>query len=186
MSFRKILQTIRILKYKLLSNCKTVIGNPKCNQPVQFIGGGRIMFGENVNLGYFPSPYFYNSSIYIEARNTESTIIFGDNIYINNNCVFIAEGEGIEIGSNTLVGANCEIIDSDFHDLHSDRRTNGKPKTAKVIVGKNVFIGNNVKIMKGVRIGDNSIIANSSIVLKSIPGNIIAGGNPAIIIKNVL
>jgi maltose O-acetyltransferase len=154
MNFRKIFQKLRILKYRLLSNCKLVIGNPKINQPVQFVGGGTILFGKNVNLGYFPSPYFYNSCIYVEARNKETKIVFGDNIYINNNCVFIAEGEGIEIGSNTLIGTNCEIIDSDFHDLNPNRRTNGKAKTAKVMIGKNVFIGNNVKIMKGVTIGD--------------------------------
>lgn len=185
MNFRKIFQKLRILKYRLLSNCKLVIGNPKINQPVQFVGGGTILFGKNVNLGYFPSPYFYNSCIYVEARNKETKIVFGDNIYINNNCVFIAEGEGIEIGSNTLIGTNCEIIDSDFHDLNPNRRTNGKAKTAKVMIGKNVFIGNNVKIMKGVTIGDNSVIANSSVVTKSIMENVIVGGNQAKIIKRL-
>jgi maltose O-acetyltransferase len=179
MRFKRILQKIRILKYKLLSNCKRVVGNPKLNLPVQLIGKGSILFGKNVTLGYFPSPYFFTSNIYIEARNKETKIIFGDNIHINNNCVFIAEGEGIEIGSNTLIGTNCEIIDSDFHDLHPDSRTSGKPKTAKVI------IGNNVRIMKGVTIGNNSIIANSSIVTKSISENVIAGGYTCKMIKQL-
>lgn len=183
MNFRQIFQKLRILKYKLLSNCKLVIGNPKINQPVQFVGGGTILFGKNVNFGYFPSPYFYNSCIYIEARNKETKIVFGDNMYINNNCVFMAEGEGIEIGSNTLIGTNCEIIDSDFHDLHPDRRTNGKAKTAKVVIGNNVFIGNNVKIMKGVTIGDNSVIANSSVVTKNVAEDVIVGGYPVEIKK---
>lgn len=185
MNFKKLFQKFRVLKYKLLSDSNNVIGKPTLHQPAQFTGKGKITFGTNVNLGFFPSPYFYNCYIYIEARNKNTKIIFGDNIHINNNCVIIAEGDGIEIGSNTLIGTNCEIIDSDFHDLTPDKRSNGTPITAKVVIGKNVFIGNNVKILKGVTIGDNSVIANSSIVVKSIPENLIAGGNPAKIIKNL-
>lgn len=183
MNFRRIFQKIRIFQYKLLSNCGKVIGRPKLNQPTQLLGDGTIVFGNNVNLGYFPSPFFYNSYIYVDARSKGSRIVFGDNVHVNNNCVFIAEGEGIEIGSDTLIGSCCEIIDSDFHDLHPDRRMSGKAKTAKVEIGRNVFIGNNVKIMKGVTIGDNCVIANGSIVAKSIPDSVIAGGNPAKVIK---
>jgi len=84
-----------------------------------------------------------------------------------------------------LIGTNCEIIDSDFHDLHPDRRTNGKAKTAKVVIGNNVFIGNNVKIMKGVTIGDNSVIANSSVVTKSVVEDVIVGGYTAQILRNI-
>lgn len=179
MIIRKSLQKLRILKYKLLSECKNIIGRPKYIQATQFLGTGTVSFGKNVQLGYFPSPYFYNGYIYIEARNPNTSIIFGDNIHINNNCVLIAEGEGIEIGSNTLIGTNCEILDSNFHDLSPNCRTTGHTKTAKVIIGQNVFIGNNVKIMKGVHIGNNSVIANGSLVTKNIDSNVIAGGFPA-------
>lgn len=58
-----------ILKDAQYSSVLGVLGTPKCNQPVQFVGDGNILFGKNVNFGYFPSPYFYNSCIYIEARN---------------------------------------------------------------------------------------------------------------------
>ncbi len=61
----------------------------------------------------------------------------------------------------------------------------GAPRTAKVVIGENVFIGSNVRILKGVEIGNNSIIGNSSIVTKSIPANVIAGGNPVKILKNL-
>ena len=173
----------RILKFKLISNCKNVIGSPIYNQPTLLLGRGTIIFGNNVNLGFNPSPYFYSGYGYIEARNEYSKIIIGDNVWINNNFFKCSEGEGIEIGKNTIIGVNVVIIDSDFHDLHPDRRITGKPRTEKVIIEDNVFIGNNVKILKGVRIGKNSVIANGSIVTKSIPANVIAGGNPAKVIR---
>lgn len=143
------------------------------------------MFGSNVKIGVNPSPNLYSEYGYIDARKSNSNIVIGDDVWINNNVMIISEGEGIEIGSRTLIGLNVEITDSDFHDLHPDKRMGGIPKTAKVMIGKNVFIGSNVKIFKGVSIGDNSIIANSSVVTKSIPSNVIAGGYPAKVIREI-
>jgi len=180
-----IFQFPRIVKYRLLSNSKNVLGRPQCNQPVVLLGKGTIQFGKNVNLGVVASPGFYNMYGYIDARNIVSKIVIGDNVHINN-CFFIcSEGEGIEIRENTLIGTNCQIMDSDFHDLDPERRTTGIPKTAKVIIGKNVFIGNNVSILKGVTIGDNSVIGTGAVVTKSVPANTIAGGNPAVVIRDL-
>ena len=175
----------RILKYKLLSTCKKISGKPKIYQPTQFLGKGTVTFGKNVKLGYNPSPNFYNGYGYIDARNKQSIIDIGDDVWINNCFVLISEGEGIVIGQKTIIGLNVEITDSDFHDLHPAKRIGGIPKTSKVRIGKNVFIGSNVKILKGVSIGDNTVIANSSVVTKSIPANVIAGGYPCSVKKNL-
>ena len=78
-----------------------------------------------------------------------------------------------------MIGSHCDIIDSDFHDLHPDRRKDGVAKTGKVEIAENVLIGSNVIILKGVRIGKNAIIANGSVVTRSIPENALAFGNPA-------
>jgi len=180
-----IFQFPRILKYKLLSSCNTVKGSPKYNQPTQLLGRGVIMFGNDVNLGVRRSPNLFNGYGYIDVRNENSKIIIGDYVWINNNFMITSEGGGIEIGEKTLIGLNVEITDSDFHDMHPDRRMGGAPKMAKVSIGRNVFIGSNVKILKGVTIGNNSVIANSSVVTKSIPENVIAGGCPCKVIKQI-
>lgn len=180
-----IFQYPRIIKYKFLSDCKNVNGSPKYNQPTQLLGEGTIIFGENVNLGIKPSPHLYSGYGYIDARTPHSKISIGDNVWINNNFMIASEGEGIKIGARTLIGLNVEISDSDFHDLNPDKRMGGIPQTSKVVIFENVFIGSNVKILKGVTIGENSIIANSSVVTKSIPENVIAGGNPCKVIKQI-
>ncbi len=180
-----VFQYARVLKYRLLSNCKRVVGNPKYYQPALLSGSGTIVFGKNVNLGVVQSSFFYTGYGYIEARDLKSKITIGDNVKINNNFNICSEGEGIEIGKDTLIGLNFEVSDSDFHDLQPDKRISGTPNMKKVIIGKNVFIGSNVKILKGVKIGDNSVIANSSVVTKSIPSNVIAGGYPAKVIRKL-
>lgn len=53
-------------------------------------------------------------------------------------------------------------------------------------VGPTMFIGSNAKIMKGVLIGVGSVIANGSIVVGEIPSGVIAGGNPARVLKVIV
>ena len=174
----------RFLKYHLLSN-NTPIGGGRLVQPVLFLGRGEIRVAPSVTLGVRPSPFLYSGYIHIEARNPQSQICIAGAVWINNNCVLVSEGNGIEIGEGTLLGSNVEIYDSDFHELHPQRRMTGRPKTAAVAIGRNVFLGSNVRILKGVTIGDNSVIANGSVVVTSIPSNVIAGGNPAHIISRI-
>lgn len=49
----------------------------------------------------------------------------------------------------------------------------------RVTLGDYVYVGNNSLIMPGVTVGDNVLIAAGSVVTKSIPSNVVVGGNPA-------
>ena len=175
---------LRIWKYKILSNCKRVTGKPVLFHPLLLIGKGRISFGNNVQIGVVSSPYFYSHYTYLEARATDSVILIGNNVSINN--AFSAESlRNITIQDDVLIGVNCSIIDNDGHDLNANKRSTGIPKSEAVVIEKNVFIGDNVVILKGVVIGENSVIGNGSTVTQSIPSNVIAAGNPARVIRNL-
>jgi len=84
-----------------------------------------------------------------------------------------------------LIGINCSILDNDGHSLEKDDRLFGTPKSAEIVIEKNVFIGDNVTVLKGVIIGENSVVGNGSVVTKSVPSNAIVAGNPAQIIKEI-
>lgn len=176
--------TLRIWKYKLLSNCLRVTGKPNLYVPILINGKGKIQFGENVQIGIIASPNFYSHYTYFEARNQESEIIIGDNVSINNAFSAVASSK-ITIEKNVLIGVNCSIIDNDGHNLEIDKRNSDKAKTKAVYIEENVFLGDNVTILKGVTIGKNSVIGNGSIVTKNIPENSIAAGNPARVIRNL-
>jgi maltose O-acetyltransferase len=168
--------------YTLFSNNTNVLGTCKSIQPLVKRGSGKIIFGKNVKFGIINSPLLYSNYSYIEARSEESTIIFGNNVHINNAFSAISEKE-IKIKDNVLIGYNCCIYDSNFHDLDANNRNNSDPSPKAVIINNNVFIGNNVTILKGVEIGENSIIGSGSVVTKSFPNNVVIGGNPAKVIK---
>jgi len=174
----------RIWKYKILSDCKNVIGKPLLYHPTLLKGNGKITFGNNVQMGVIASPNFYSHYSYLEARNNDSVISIGNNVAINNAFSAVAF-QNITIQDNVLIGINCAIIDNDGHDLASDKRNTGEPKSAAVTIEKNVFIGDNVTILKGVTIGENSVIGLGAVVTNDIPKNVIAAGNPAKVIRNL-
>ncbi|MDO9010549.1 MAG: acyltransferase [Gallionella sp.] len=179
----RLLQWIRTAFYASISTGQYE-GVAQKIQPVLILGNGIVEFEKNVVLGYFPSPFFFSGYIHLEARGNSSSIRFGEGSHVNNNFVGIAEHSSITIGKRCFIGTNVEIVDSDFHGIKvSDRRTSDPEKAKPVVIGDDVFIGSNSKIMKGVVIGVGSVIANGSIVVGEIPANVIAGGNPAKVLK---
>lgn len=183
--FYIIFQSSRHLKYYFLSENNNIVGSAHIYQPSLFNGKGKIAFGKNVKIGGKSSNGFFTGYCYFDARDEYSSIEIHDNVHINNNCSLISNMSSIEICSNTLIGANVSISDSDFHSLDPQKRLSDDGVSKKVFIDENVFIGSNVTILKGVSIGKNSVVANSSVVTKMFPENVIIAGNPAKIIRSL-
>ena len=83
----RLYQLPRVLIFRFLSSTK-IAGSPRRLQPVQAIGAGLISIGSDVMLGYFPSPQFFSSYCYLEARFPSARISIGNNTRINNDSVF--------------------------------------------------------------------------------------------------
>lgn len=179
-----IVQKIRIFFYWLISS-ETVQGKIIRNQPVLITGSGLFRIGNNSSIGYFPSPFFFSGYAHIDLRKPHSYIEIGNDVQINNNATLIADGAKITIKDKTLIGTGLVIYTSDFHHLHPQKRLDSGYERQDVTINENVFIGSNVTILKGTTIGKNSIIANGSIVNGQIPENVIAGGIPCRVLKNL-
>lgn len=110
-------------------------------------------------------------------------------IEIGNNCGFsgtvIGCKESVSIGNNVICGANSLITDFDWHGIEPSKRRNYNGDAKPVIICDNVFIGYGAVVLKGVTIGNNSVIGANSVVTKDIPANVIAGGNPCRVIKQL-
>ena len=99
----------------------------------------------------------------------------------------IAAMAEILIGDRVLCGANTVITDTDWHALQpSDRLREVPPLAAPVHIGADVFIGMNSVVLKGVSIGAGSVVAANSVVVSDIPGNVLAAGVPARVVRELV
>lgn len=114
-------------------------------------------------------------------------------IYIGKNTgisgVVICAAIKVEIGADCLIGADVQIMDTDFHKIDPVGRRNDSKHAniaaAPIVIGNNVFIGAGARVLKGVSIGENCVIGAGSLVLHDIPANSIAAGIPAVVIKKI-
>jgi acetyltransferase-like isoleucine patch superfamily enzyme len=99
----------------------------------------------------------------------------------------LVAAERITIGNRVAIGANCTIIDTDFHPINSlERRLRPQEaKTAPIVLEDDVFVGMSSLILKGVTIGQGAVIGAGSVVTKNVPVGMIAAGNPAKVIGQV-
>jgi maltose O-acetyltransferase len=179
------LMEARAAEFRAMWTCLRINGAPFLTQATLLLGRGRLVFGKTVELGVATSPGFLDGYGYVEARSPGSVIEVGARTTINNCAVLVSEGEGITIGSDCLFGVHVSVLDSDGHDLHPERRRTGRPATAPVRIGSNVFLGNGVRVSKGVTIGDDTVVGADSVVARSLPAGVIAAGVPARVIREL-
>lgn len=130
------------------------------------------LFGRAGNNLSIEPPFFcdYGSQIY-----------FGDNVFLNFNCV-ILDCARVEIGDGAQIGPAVQIYTA-THPLDPKARADGKEFAAPVSVGKNVWIGGGSVILPGVKIGDGAVIGAGAVVTKDVAAFAVAVGNPAKVIR---
>ncbi len=107
----------------------------------------------------------------------------GDNFYANHGLV-ILDGAKVTFGDNVFIAPQCGFYTAG-HPLDYETRNMGLEYALPITVGDNVWIGGMVSVMPGVKIGSGSVIGGGSVVIKDIPENVLAVGNPCRIIKRL-
>lgn len=129
--------------------------------------------GRPVDESFTLFPPFYTEC----GRN----IFIGKNVFINCCCHFQDQG-GVYIGDDVLIGSHVVLATINHGMAPGERKDN---HLAPIHIGNGVWIGSHVTILPGVTIGDHSVIAAGAVVTKDVPENVIVGGVPAKVIKEI-
>lgn len=107
----------------------------------------------------------------------------GENFFANHNTV-ILDGAKVRFGDNVFVAPNCGFYTAG-HPIDFEQRNQGLEYAYPITVGDNVWIGAGVQVMPGVTIGSNVVIGGGSVVVKDVPDNCVAAGNPCKVIRPI-
>ena len=135
------------------------------------IRGSRIVVGPECQIDAF---------VKIKPAGGVGDVVLGKNVYVNSGCVFYT-GNGITIGNDVLIAANCTLAPANHEYADSTRpiRMQGFRKSrGGIVIGNDVWIGANSVLLDGTRIGDGAVIAAGSIVRGDVESYAIVGGNP--------
>lgn len=110
-------------------------------------------------------------------------IEIGKNFFANHNTV-ILDGGRVKFGNNVFVAPNCGFYTAG-HPIDYQRRNAGLEYAHAITVGDNVWIGAGVQVMPGVTIGSNVVIGGGSVIVKDIPDNCVAVGNPCHVLRTI-
>jgi len=148
---------------------------------LQITKGSVVQIGDNLELRSTnaSNPLSPFHPVVLSTRSSQARLIIGDNFSMTGGSI-VAQKQ-IIIGNQVMVGANCLIVDTDFHPLDSKQRqlAPSAGKSATVKISNNVFIGTQAIILKGAIVSNNSVVGARSLVTKKFKPKAIIAGNPA-------
>ena len=107
----------------------------------------------------------------------------GRNFFANHNIV-ILDAAKVTFGDNVFVAPNCGFYTAG-HPIDANQRNAGLEYAKPITIGNDVWIGAGVHVMPGVTIGSNVVIGGGSVVVKDIPSDSVAVGNPCRVIRKI-
>jgi maltose O-acetyltransferase len=108
----------------------------------------------------------------------------GEDFFANYDCA-ILDVAPIHIGKHCLLGPKVQIYSVNHPDDPKLRRNGAMGIGKPVTLGDDLWVGGGAIICPGVTLGNNVIVAAGSVVTKSFGDNVVIGGNPARVIREL-
>lgn len=107
-----------------------------------------------------------DSFVKIKPAGGTGDIVIGADTVINSGCVFYT-GNGISVGSNVLIAANCTFapVNHEFKSSEVPIRSQGfAPSKGGILIEDDVWIGANCVLLDGAIVRTGSVVGAGSVV----------------------
>jgi acetyltransferase-like isoleucine patch superfamily enzyme len=135
------------------------------------VRGSRIEIGERC---------FVDSFVKIKPVGGTGDVILGESCYLNSGTVLYS-GNGIKLGKNVLIAANCTLAPVNHSYGRRDVPIIAQgfmPSRGGIVIEDDVWLGANCVVLDGTHIESGAVIAAGSVVRGRITGFALWGGSP--------
>ena len=125
-----------------------------------------------------------DSFVKIKPAGGEGDVVIGPRSVINSGCV-IYTGNGVRIGSDVLIAANCTLAatNHEYRDPSRPIREQGfMPSRGGIVIEDDVWVGANAVLLDGAVLGRGCVVGAGTVVRGPLPPGSISVGAPARII----
>jgi len=147
---------------------------------------GVISIGDNWSRYYVYNKIIEQIPNFIFANAIHPSVIIGNNVKLGvgiiamAGCIFNPKSE---IGNFTFFATGAQVEhDNIIHDFSSISA--GSITGGFVTIGKFSAITLGVTVLDRIEIGENTVVGAGSLVIKSLPDNVLAYGNPAKVVRS--
>ncbi len=121
-----------------------------------------------------------DSFVKIKPVGGEGEVVIGERVTINSGCV-IYTGNGIVIGNDVMIAANCVLapVNHEFRDRNRlIREQRFQPSRGGIMIEDDVWISAGCVLLDGAILRRGSVVGAMSLVRGTVPAYSINVGNP--------
>jgi maltose O-acetyltransferase len=107
----------------------------------------------------------------------------GARTFINFGMI-CADVARVTIGDDVQIGPNVQLL-TPTHPVQAGPRRDKWEAARPITIGDNVWLGGGAIVLPGVAIGTNTVVGAGAVVVRDLPADVVAVGNPARIVKAV-
>lgn len=107
----------------------------------------------------------------------------GDDVFLSGG-VWILAGCSVVIEDQVMLGPYVVVVSGDHDRVDRSWRFGGAVREP-IVIKRGAWVGAHGVVTRGVVIGNGSCIAAGGVVIEDVPDDVVAGGVPARVIKNI-
>jgi maltose O-acetyltransferase len=108
---------------------------------------------------------------------------FGARTFVNFGFISLDVAR-VTIGDDVQIATNVQLLTA-WHPVDPAARRDKWEAGSPITIGDNVWLGGGVIVCPGVTIGDNTVVGAGAVVVRDLPANVVAVGNPARVIREI-
>ena len=107
----------------------------------------------------------------------------GARTFVNWGLIALDVGR-ITIGDDVQIGPNVQLLTA-THPIEPEPRRAKWEGSQPITISNNVWLGGGVIVCPDVSIGENTVVGAGAVVVRDLPANVVAVGNPARVIREL-